>query len=254
MKLKELLYEIKNIQETIGTSEVMICGGAARDKYLNSFSKLSDIDLTTGDKTIQYLSEETYNFLSKKYNVSKKTMIDGHSSIYIGNLKIDFSSNFNVINIDKILYIKNIKNPTNMQREIYSRDFTCNALLMDLNLNKIIDLTNNGFKDIKDKKIKTCLPPELTLVSNKNRVIRSIYLASKLNFDIDSSIIDFVNKNPNSIKISSHKTLCEKLDLSFNIDSDKTVYYLDKMNLWNHIPITQIAHPYYIKHKERNGK
>jgi len=254
MKLKDLLTEIKEIQEKIGASEVMICGGAARDKFLNNFSKLSDIDLTTGDKSIQYLSQETYNVLSKKYNVSKKNMIDGHSSIYIGNLKIDFSSNFNVINIDKLLLLKKINNPTNMQKEIFSRDFTCNALLMDLNLKNIIDITNNGFKDIKDKKIKTCLPPEITLVSNKNRVIRSIYLAAKLDFDIDDSIIDFVNKNPNSIKISSNKSLAEKLDLSLKYDADKTVYYLNKMNLWNYIPITEIAYPFYMKYKGKSVK
>ena len=70
------------------------------------------------------------NFLNKKYNITRKVMDDGHSSIFLGNLKIDFSSNFIVGNIDELLNNIGISNPTNMQREIFSRDFTCNSLLM----------------------------------------------------------------------------------------------------------------------------
>ena len=95
------------------------------------------------------------------------------------------SSNFNTPNITELLVKQGIKEPTDLQREMYSRDFTCNALLLDLDLKTVIDPTKQGVKDIHAKVIRTCLAPEITLTANKNRVVRAIYLAAKLDFDLD---------------------------------------------------------------------
>lgn len=248
MKLRELLSEIKSVQMDIGCSEPYICGGLPRDKFLNKISLVSDLDITTGDKTVDYLAEELYKKLSKKYKIVRKIMNDGHSSIYLGGFKVDFSSNFNCPNIDKILESNGIINPTEMQKEIFSRDFTCNTLLLPLTLDKFIDITNLGFNALNNKVIKTCLAPEITLITNKNRVVRAIYLACKLDFDIDPSIIEFVRNNPNSIKISSTKSLVEKLNESFTFNPTKASYFLTKMGLWNYIPITEKVYPYYLQH------
>ena len=247
MKLHELLKIVQDTAINISVPIPMICGGVARDKYIGNLNKISDLDLTNGEKNIQYLSEEVANNLRKKYNLTKKNMEDGHSSIYIGNLKLDFSSNFILPNIDPILNNLGMNKPTNMQKEIFSRDFTCNALLLSLDLNTITDPTKNGFKDIKDKKKRTCLKPEITLISNKSRVIRSIYLAAKLDFDIDNSIINFVRKNPESINISTKKNLNDKLNEAFKWDSDKASYFLTKMDLWDKIPINKFIYPFYLK-------
>ena len=116
---------------------------------------------------------------------------------------------------------------------------------MSLDLKNIYDPTKRGFADIKEKKIKTCLSPEITLTTNKNRVIRSIYLAAKLDFDIDKSIIDFVKSKPETVKIASAKTLAEKTNEAFKWDADKTSYLLTQMNLWSYIPISENIYPYY---------
>lgn len=244
MKLQELLQQIKNVQERIKASEPFICGGTCRDKYMMKPGNIKDIDITTGDCTVDYISQEFAIEFSKKYNIVRKIMEDGHSSIFIGNLKVDFSSNFIVPNIEKLL---KIKNPTNLQKEIFSRDFTCNALLLTFNLKDILDLTGMGLKDIDNKIIKTCLNPNITLISNKNRVIRAIYLAVKLDFDIDKSIIDFVRNNPDSVRISTEKSLNEKLDFIFKKDPDKANFYLNKMGIWNYVPITKLMYPYFKK-------
>jgi hypothetical protein len=247
MKLRELLQQMAEIQKKIGSSEAYICGGTPRDRYLKHLENISDLDITTGDKTVGFLSQELGSELSKKYNVTRRSHDDGHSSIYIGSFKMDFSSNYNVPNIINILKTKAITNPTEMQKEMFSRDFTCNALLLSLDLKNLIDPTHYGFNDIKDKMIRTCLDPQITLTSNKNRVIRAIYLASKLDFNIDPSIIEFVGKNPQTVKIASDKVLSEKLNEAFNRDADKASYYISKMNLWNQIPITEVVQPYYMK-------
>lgn len=146
---------------------------------------------------------------------------------------------------------KNIKNPTNLQKEIYSRDFTCNTLLMTMDLKNIVDPTKQGFNDINKKIIKTCLEPNVTLTSNRNRVIRAIYLACKLDFDIDKSIIEYVKKYPNTVKVASQSTLEEKLNTSFEKDSDKASFFINQMNLWDYIPITKEIYPFYLKRKKQ---
>lgn len=238
---------MKRVQVNIGASTPYICGGTPRDKYMGKLENIADIDMTTGDKTVDYLSQEFYLSLRKKYNVTRKTMEDGHSTIFLGSLKIDFSSNFMVPNIDQELAKLGITKPTDMQREMFSRDFTCNSLLLTTDLKEVLDPTKRGFKDIKDKKIKTCLAPEITLTSNRNRVVRAIYLACKLDFDIDDSIINFVRQHPDSIKISTEKSMNDKLNEAFSRNPEKAASLITQMSLWSYIPITEKVYPYYMK-------
>lgn len=253
MKLKELFQQMENVRKKIGVEPFFACGGVPRDKYMKRLDNVSDIDITNGNKSITYLSQEFAIDLKKKYNITYKTMDDGHSSIFIGNLKLDFSSNFIIPNIDNYLKDLKINNPTNLQREVFSRDFTCNSLLLTIDLNKILDPTSRGFTDINEKKIRTCLNPAITLTSNRNRVVRAIYLACKLDFDIDQSIIDYVVKNPEVVKISTDKSMNEKLNEAFAKNPNKAALLITKMNLWNHIPITESAYPYYQQYLKGNN-
>jgi poly(A) polymerase len=252
MKLRELLNMMQKTATEIGVPTPFIAGGTPRDKLMKRLDNVDDIDITNGEKNIDYLSQQFYEELRKKYNVTRKTSSDGHSTIFIGNLKMDFSSNFIVPNIDAYLKKVGISNPTNLQREMFSRDFTCNSLLLTIDLKQILDPTKRGFQDIKDKTIKTCLAPEITLTSNRNRVIRSIYLACKLGFEIDKPIIDFVRKNPQVVKISTDKVMKEKLGQAFEKDADKASRLITQMGLWNLIPITEKVYPYYMKRVKSN--
>lgn len=253
MKLRELLQLLKTTQNGIGATTPMICGGTPRDKTMGKLENIADLDITTGDKTVDYLSQEFAIFLKHKYKVTRKTMEDGHSTVFVGSLKMDFSSNFIVPGIDKYLAQMGIDKPTNMQREMFSRDFTCNSLLLTLDLKTILDPTHRGLQDIKDRKIKTCLAPEITLTTNRNRVVRAIYLACKLNFDIDDSIIDYVTKNPQTIKISTDKVMTDKLNDAFKRNPEKASQLLTQMNLWSYIPISEAIYPYYQKHLQGAG-
>lgn len=228
-------------------SQPFICGGTPRDKILGRLDKIEDLDITTGDESVKNLSREISIALSKQFSITTKVMDDGHSSIFIGGFKVDFSSNFNVPEIDSQLNKLGIKKPTAMQRELFSRDFTCNALLMTLDLKHIIDPTGNGLQDIKNKIIRTCLDPEVTLLTNKNRVVRAIYLAAKLNFDLHPDLMAWIKKNPGSIRFASDKTLAEKLNKAIMVNPTRTTYLLDQLGLWNQIPITKELYPYYIK-------
>lgn len=245
MRLKQLLQLIKSITKRKDLSNAYVVGGVVRDKLLGRLERISDLDLTTGDDDVKYLAKELAVILGKQYKIDAKEMKDGHISIFAGDLKIDFSSNFNVPGIEEILKAAGIANPTSMQKELFSRDFTCNTLLMDLDLKKIADPTGMGLKDIKEKVIRTCLKPEITLTSNKNRVVRAIYLAAKLGFELDEGIINWVREHPESIKIASAHTLVEKLNDAFDYDAEKSARLIGEMGLWSEVPINEKLYPYW---------
>lgn len=253
MKLNELLNIINDVYKNYNTSVPFLCGGVCRDKYLKRLDNIEDLDITTGDKTIKVLSAGLNDFLKDKYKIVYKEMDDGHSSIFIGGMKLDFSSNFIIPDINIHLNKLGIASPTSLEQEMYSRDFTCNSLLIDTNLTKIFSPVKNAIDDLNNKIIKTCLEPVITLTTNKNRVVRAIYLSSKLNFKISDDIISFVKKHPESINISSNKTLIKKLNSAFEYNPELAVENISKMDLWKHIPITDIMTPYYAKHVGRIG-
>jgi tRNA nucleotidyltransferase/poly(A) polymerase len=248
MKLKELLHLMENIAANGDMSPPLLCGGIPRDKLLGIIKdEISDIDITTGDKMIHNLAKEFSLELSKHYNIQSKKMNDGHTSVFIGDFKVDFSSNFTVPGIDGFLARLGIKAPTDMQREMFSRDFTCNALLMSLDLKVIQDPIKRGIDDIKKHILKTCLSPDITLLSNPNRIIRVFYLAAKLDFDVDPEIIRWIMENKQYIRDLDVGYIKTNIDNGLDKNPERLVHLLDKTNTWDAIPITDKLYPYYNK-------
>ena len=250
MKLKDLLNLMEKLRQRSDISPIYLTGGTPRDKILGLIpNEVFDIDITTGDSSIHNLAKEFSIALSKNYNITSRQMDDGHTSVFVGNLKIDFSSNFEVPHIEKLLIEKGIDNPTDIQKEMFSRDFTCNALLMTPDLKTIKDPTKRGFIDIKNKVLKTCLTPEITLKYNPNRIIRVIYLASKLKFDVDPEIINWISNNKDYIRMSTENYLSKNINKALEKDPERAIHLINKMNLWDAIPITDALYPYYAKNE-----
>lgn len=198
MKLSELLLAIEKIADDRGMSKPYIVGGLARDKLMKRVQDVNDVDITTGDETIHYLSRHVGNVVTGP-NVAYRVMDDGHARLKISGFKLDFSSNFVLPGIETILAQAGIRNPTEMLKELYSRDFTCNTALMDMSISKITDPTGLAVEDINDKVIKTCLNPALTLGYDNKRIVRALYLAGKLGFDVDSKTKEWIRRNPHLI-------------------------------------------------------
>jgi tRNA nucleotidyltransferase/poly(A) polymerase len=253
VKLRDLFSLMEQIRIKNDISPFYICGGGARDKYISSIDKskpllkVEDVDLTTGDKTIHNLAIETGAELRKSYQIKQKHMDDGHISIFVGDLKIDFSSNFIIPNIDKFLVAKNIKSATDLQKETFSRDFTCNALLLTPDFKTIKDPTNMGIEDINKKLLKTCLNPDITLRLNTNRIIRAVYLSAKLDFDVAPEIITWISENKDLVRLSSDTYLKKNLDKAMAKNPERAVWLINKTSLWDVIPITNELQPFYNK-------
>lgn len=254
MKLRELLETIDRKAKELKLPRTYACGGTPRDKVLGILTDINDLDLTNGTHSISKLALEVSNELKKQYSIEDKQMNDGHISLWLGRgkttMKIDFSSNFLVPRIDDYLTQLGIEKVTPMIRELYSRDFTCNTLLMTLDLKVIRDLTHHGIEDINKRLLKTCLHPDITLRYNTNRIVRVPYLSAKLDFDIAPEIIEWIRDNKALLKHSSQQYVIKMLEKAIDKNPDRTVWMLNQTGLWDAIPITEKLFPYFQKHAQ----
>jgi tRNA nucleotidyltransferase/poly(A) polymerase len=241
MKLKEILSTIDTIAKDNGFSTPYLCGGLVRDKYRGDLSDINDIDITTGDKSVFLLADEVSNYFKKSFNITTTTATDGHKSVQFANIKMDFSSNYNHPDIENKLKDLNV-NPTNLLKEMYSRDFTCNAFLSDMNFHKIFDPTNKGSESVKTKMLLPPIDAETTFHDDK-RIIRAIYLCAKLDYNLNDDCIEFLRQSP--IVIDQASYLKKKIDQCLELNLEKTIDTINKTNLWEKIPITTTLYPFY---------
>lgn len=235
--IKDALLEVKRLAKDNGLSEPYIVGGLPRDKILNRINKVEDIDITSGDESIHQLAE----LAAQQFKVNPIRFPDGHYQLYVNKIKFDFSSNFNSPDAAYFLQKAGIKEPSSMLLELFSRDFTCNTLIIPLALRKIVDPTGLALDDIKKKIIRTPLPPRITLRDDPKRVVRSIYLAAKLGFTVEEDIILWV--------LNHHDKIKEEVSIGFSrrkladatrADAKKTMQLLSRMKLWNVVGIPRI--------------
>lgn len=233
MEFTTILTTIKEIVQEKGLSEPFIVGGVPRDKVLQRINDFGDIDFTTGDGDIHFLAKEIALRLP---GAVYQLMADGHARVFVGGYKLDFSSNFKIPGIRYLLKKLNVADVDEMKCEIYSRDFTCNTLLLSMDLQTIIDPTAHGVNDINDKIIKTCLTPSLTLGYDNRRIIRIIYLASKLNFTVSEDIIEWVQKNSKLVLNCRAPSLAKKWNKALKYNREKSIKLAEEMGVLPYLP------------------
>ena len=167
------------------------------------------------------------------------TFSDGHSRLTVGNLALDFSNNFIIPNIKSILDKENIEHDKKIYEEIYSRDFTVNTLLMPVDMSTIIDITRKGIKDIHNKILDTCLDPAITLGNDPKRIIRVIYLCTKLNFKPSNRVVEWIKDNGQVVSKVNSKYIKARINNAILSNKDYAIQLLSVMDLIKYIPETK---------------
>jgi tRNA nucleotidyltransferase (CCA-adding enzyme) len=182
--------------------EAYIVGGYVRDYIMGNES--TDVDICTNA-----LPKDVINIFEIKCENTD------YGSIHIKDNKYNFDittyrseSNYNKRKPQTIEYVDNLL------IDIKRRDFTINSLCMN-SKGQVIDLLN-GKADILDKKIKVIGDVNQKLTEDPLRILRAIRFAATLDFELDSSIIEFINKNKVLIKTLSYNRKKEELDRIFS--------------------------------------
>ncbi len=180
----DVALEILNKIDKLGFQSYII-GGYPRDRYLNIST--DDIDICSN------INEEV---LVNNFNILKKNFYS--YLIEYKSYKFEITLFRKEKEYIKHRYPKDIELVDNIEEDIIRRDFTINALCIDLN-NNYVDFINS-IDDLNNKIIRCIGDPKIKLIEDSLRMLRAIRFATILNFKLDKEIIDTIKINKELIK------------------------------------------------------
>lgn len=168
--------EMEEILTILSSNNVnyWLFGGSVRDLFTNATP--NDYDFVITGMCLEEVNEILEKNNIKSFIVSQRMNVLGISP---NNINCEFACCKE--RKDLISYLKSL-------------DFTCNSILLDLESGNIIDVFN-GYQDIKNKKIKSIIPPKSCYSMKPTHMIRAVYVATKTGFDIDEEDIQAIRSN-----------------------------------------------------------
>ncbi len=127
-----------------------------------------------------------------------------------------------------------------IEEDAFRRDFTVNALFYDSENDQILDLVN-GIDDVKAKLLRVIGDPDLRFREDPVRMLRAVRLATKLNFEIEESAKDAINRLGCLLsEVPSARLFDEMIKLFHGGNALETYKGLREFDLFRHMfPLTQ---------------
>lgn len=185
-----------------------IIGGYVRDLILGRPS--NDADIVVEGSGID-IAKEVAKAISPRIKVSYFKNF-GTAMFQCEGMEYEF------VGARKESYNRNSRNPIvesgSIKEDQLRRDFTINALAIDLNTSNLGNLSDpfNGILDLKKGIIRTPQDPLITFSDDPLRMLRAIRFASQLNFFIDETAIAAISENVDRLKIISRERISEELN------------------------------------------
>jgi len=184
--------EVKNIIEKLKKAgfEAYIVGGCVRDFLMDK--EPNDWDVTTNAKPeeIQKVFPDSFyenNFLTVTARTGSEKIPEIEITTY--RLEAKYSDKRHP---DQVKYAEKLED------DLSRRDFTVNAIAIDLKIEKFKNLKIidpfDGKKDLENKIIKTVGNPEDRFSEDALRMLRAVRLATTLGFSIEEKTKDAIKK------------------------------------------------------------
>jgi poly(A) polymerase len=201
-------YDYSEIFESIkkvvpSSVQIYLVGGAVRDIILGK--KVRDFDFVI-EGLVRPVGRNLANELNGKFYV-----LDDDRNMVRVLLNAD-SDEYYCIDISQL-------NGSTLEEDLYSRDFTINAIAIDfIQKNKFID-PMGGVSDLKEKKLRMCNLESIK--SDPLRGMRAIRMAVDYDLTMDSDLIQALNEIQPFLSVASVERYRDEL---FKIlDGEKTV-------------------------------
>lgn len=213
----------KKIAETAASAgiEAFVIGGFVRDILLNRPSK--DIDIVTDSDGIALAEKSAKALGVKKVSVFKNF---GTAMFMYNDIQLEF------VGARKESYQKDSRKPSvspgTLQDDQFRRDFTINALALDLSKEKFGNLIDpfNGLDDLSNHIIRTPLDPDVTFTDDPLRMMRAIRFAAQLDFDIHPETFAAIRRNSERIDIISRERITDELNKIIMTERPSTGFLL----------------------------
>jgi len=195
----------KYLEDNEGSAFVI--GGFVRDLLLEKKSK--DIDIVVYGDGLQFAKNVAEILRVKKVSVFKNF---GTAHFRYKDVDVEF------VTARKESYSKDSRNPKvspgSLKDDQYRRDFTINALAINLHPSSFGELIDpfNGETDIENGTIRTPLDPSETFSDDPLRMLRAIRFASQLDFKIDISCLKSIRDQSERIKIISRERITDEIN------------------------------------------
>ena len=195
------LYRLARAFEKRGAT-LYIVGGFVRDSLLGR--PAGDIDLCSRLKLsqVEECARECgfdYTCLSNKMGVCKLTIKNEEGKVlsfeHATFRKEKYKCDGSHIPIE-VEFVDTIK------RDSKRRDFTINALYLNILKNRIFD-PQNAKNDLKMRKICIIGDPDVRLCEDAERILRAIRLAGALGFSLDENTKNAIMRNKDKLKALS---------------------------------------------------
>lgn len=209
---KDVLFILEKLNEE--GFDAYIVGGCVRDKLLGF--EPHDYDITTSAKPDEI----------KKVFKDFKTILIGEEFGTVGVLINKILYEVTTFRIDgKYLNYRKPENVTfskNLTEDLKRRDFTINAMAMDLK-GELYD-PFGGKKDLDDKILRPVGNPVERIREDAIRILRAIRFAGRLDFYIEDELFDAIAFERKLLKKISPERIFD--EFSKMITSDRPSYYL----------------------------
>ncbi len=207
---EEDLILIQTISEIVKVNDIQsyLIGGYVRDILLNRSCK--DIDIACVGDGIDLAQNVARELKVRPPKIFKRFRT---AMLRYGKTEIEF------VGARKESYSSDSRNPVvlpgTLEDDLNRRDFTINALAIDLkNLKNQLDVIDpfNGIRDLENKTIRTPLDPDRTFTDDPLRMMRAIRFASQLGFTIEPSTFEGIKRNVDRIEIVSQERITTELN------------------------------------------
>lgn len=186
--------------------EVWLVGGAVRDMLLGK-PQTEDLDLVTElsalelarllfEKGVSSVPPVTYPRFG-----TAMVRVDGHTVELATARRESYAPDSR----------KPFTEPGSLQDDALRRDFTVNALLLNIHTNEIRDPLGSGFGHLVNKILQTPLNPDDTFADDPLRMLRAVRFRWKLGFQPALGLYEAIRANRGRLRIVSGERIREEL-------------------------------------------
>ena len=225
--MEQIIYDVlKKIEDN--DFKAYLVGGYVRDYLMNN--ETFDIDICTNARPKE-LKEIFNDEFVTSFDYGNVFIKKGHYDITVTTFRKD------------IIYINNRKPDIiyvdSLEDDLLRRDFTCNAICMDIDGN-IVDLLD-GVIDINNKIIKAVGDPYKKLEEDILRIMRAIRFATVLDFKIDDELKLAIKKHKHLLKNLSYTRKKEELSKIFTSNNKEYgIFLLKELDLLEELDLINI--------------
>ncbi len=207
-KLSNTIFQVvSQASEELGVHSYVI-GGWVRDQILDRPS--TDIDIVVAGSGVELAKR-----VAEKLNKADKLKVYksfGTAMLRHREWQIEF------VGARKESYRASSRKPIvedgSLEDDMRRRDFTINAMAVSLNRNDFGRMLDpfDGMQDIRDCRIRTPLDPDVTYSDDPLRMMRAIRFAAQLDFLVDASSFEAIQRHAGRITIVSVERVMDEFN------------------------------------------